>query len=238
MGKKKYNMMNDGQYMEKYGLQYTPEHTHEDDTELDGRDEEQRSAMVAGHQANNYDMRRAHEMLQDESFRDKLKEDGYKRTDKLAAQNMPSTEVLGLIEKYGKDNGTHNGKGNFDLRDQGASSKAFFKDYTDNFRKSLEEGKQENDPAKSPEPDAPNNNGAPSDAYQNAQARVDQHEEDIFSGKYTADLYDNSYKPDGKSSFLNRYKERIKRAGGFSATSDSRGQELANAAAIVSRGNR
>ena len=233
--KKKYNMLNDGQYMEKYGLQYTPEHTHEDDTDLDGRDEEARRRMVLGHQANNYDMRRAHEMLQDESFRDKLKEEGYKRLDKLAAQNMPSTEVLGLIEKYGKDKGTHNGKGYFDLRDQGASSRAFFKDYTDNFRASLEDGKQDNDPARSPEPDKPT---GPSDDYLNAQARVDQHEEDIFSGKYTADLYDMDYRPDGKNSFLNRYKDRIKRAGGFAATTDSRNQELANAAAIVSRGNR
>ena len=100
------------------------------------------------------------------------------------------------------------------------------------------EGMQDNDPARSPEPDAPNNNGAPSDAYQQAQARVDQHEEDIFSGKYTSDLYDMNYRPDGKNSFLNRYKDRIKRAGGFSATDDSKKQELANAAAIVSRGNR
>lgn len=235
MGKKKYNMMNDHQYADRYGMNLKDEY--DDEGNLNDNEHDNRKAVL-GHQANNYDMRRAHEMLQDNSFRDKLKDDGYKRVDKLASANMPSTEVLGLIEKYGKDNGTHNGKGYFDLRDQGASSKAFFKDYTDNFRKSLEDGKQENDPAKSPEPDAPGNNGAPSDALSDAQARVDQHEEDIFSGKYTADLYDNSYKPDGKNSFLNRYKDRIKRAGGFGATEDSKNQEIANAKAIVSRGNR
>ena len=42
-----------------------------------------------------------------------------------------------------------------------------------------------------------------------AQARVQQHEEDIVSGKYTADLYDQNYRPDGAQSFLNRYKEKL-----------------------------
>ena len=233
--KKKYNMMNDYQYADRYGINLKDEF--DDEGNLNDNEHDNRKTVL-GHQANNYDMRRAHEMLQDESFREKLKEDGYKRVDKLAKQNMPSTEVLGLLEKYGKDKGQHNGKGYFDLRDQGASAKAFFGDYTENFKKNLIEGMQDNDPARSPEPDAPNNNGAPSDAYQQAQARVDQHEEDIFSGKYTSDLYDMDYRPDGKNSFLNRYKDRIKRAGGFGATEDSKNQELANAAAIVSKGKR
>ena len=42
-----------------------------------------------------------------------------------------------------------------------------------------------------------------------AKARVQQHEEDIFSGKYTSDLYDMDYRPDGAKSFLNRYKEKL-----------------------------
>ena len=42
-----------------------------------------------------------------------------------------------------------------------------------------------------------------------AKARVQQHEEDIVSGKYTADLYDMNYRPDGAQSFLNRYKEKL-----------------------------
>lgn len=42
-----------------------------------------------------------------------------------------------------------------------------------------------------------------------AKARVQQHEEDITSGKYTADLYDMNYRPDGAQSFLNRYKEKL-----------------------------
>ena len=42
-----------------------------------------------------------------------------------------------------------------------------------------------------------------------AKARVQQHEEDIVSGKYTSDLYDMDYRPDGAQSFLNRYKEKL-----------------------------
>lgn len=42
-----------------------------------------------------------------------------------------------------------------------------------------------------------------------AKARVQQHEEDITSGKYTADLYDQNYRPDGAQSFLNRYKAKL-----------------------------
>ena len=42
-----------------------------------------------------------------------------------------------------------------------------------------------------------------------AQARVKQHEEDIVSGKYTTDLYDQNYRPDGAQSFLNRYKDKL-----------------------------
>ena len=42
-----------------------------------------------------------------------------------------------------------------------------------------------------------------------AKARVQQHEEDIVSGKYTADLYDMNYRPDGAQSFLNRYKDKL-----------------------------
>jgi hypothetical protein len=42
-----------------------------------------------------------------------------------------------------------------------------------------------------------------------AKARVQQHEEDILTGKYTADLYDMNYRPDGAQSFLNRYKEKL-----------------------------
>ena len=42
-----------------------------------------------------------------------------------------------------------------------------------------------------------------------AKARVQQHEEDILSGKYTSDLYDMDYRPDGAQSFLNRYKARL-----------------------------
>lgn len=42
-----------------------------------------------------------------------------------------------------------------------------------------------------------------------AKARVQQHEEDIVTGKYTSDLYDMDYRPDGAQSFLNRYKEKL-----------------------------
>lgn len=42
-----------------------------------------------------------------------------------------------------------------------------------------------------------------------AKARVQQHEQDITSGKYTSDLYDMDYRPDGAQSFLNRYKDKL-----------------------------
>ena len=54
-----------------------------------------------------------------------------------------------------------------------------------------------------------NENAVLSPKLAHATARVNQHEEDIVSGRYTADLYDQDYKPDGAQSFLNRYKDKL-----------------------------
>ena len=58
----------------------------------------------------------------------------------------------------------------------------------------------------------PKGDGKPTELSPNlahAKARVLQHEEDIVTGKYTSDLYDMDYRPDGAQSFLNRYKDKL-----------------------------
>ena len=57
--------------------------------------------------------------------------------------------------------------------------------------------------------DAPSGPTELSPELAHAKARVQQHEQDIVSGKYTSDLYDMDYRPDGAQSFLNRYKEKM-----------------------------
>lgn len=222
-------MLDYKQYADKYGMTLKDER---DDEGNRNDNEHDNLKAVLGHQANNYDMRRTHEMLQDEGFRDMLKEDGYKRVDKLAKQNMPSTEVLGLIEKYGKDKGTHNGKGTFDLRDQGASAKAFFNAYTDNFKDSIKQ--QHRDPENTPEPDAPPVTEAKSEPSE-AQTRVSEFEDGMKSGESASNMYNFNYKPEGKHDFLSQYKDRIKKAtGAFSGmTTDKQKQNLVNASGIL-----
>ena len=118
-------------YAKMYGLTGIMQ----DETDGDGNDDQEavaaNQALVEGHQANNYDMRRTHEMLQDDDFRRKMKEEGFKGVDKMVKNNMPHSGMLNALAKWGKKIGTHNGKGDFDLRDLGAT----FKSFTNEHRK-------------------------------------------------------------------------------------------------------
>ena len=56
---------------------------------------------------------------------------------------------------------------------------------------------------------APTGPVAVSPELAHAKARVQQYEEDVLSGKYTADLYDMDWTPGGENSFLERYKSKL-----------------------------
>ena len=105
-----------------YGIQMKD--TYDDEGNLNDNEHDNR-AMIAGHQSNNYDMRRTHEMLQDDGFRRHMKQEGFKGVDRMVKDNMPSTKMLSALNSWGKDIGTHNGKGSFDTRDLGATFKSF-----------------------------------------------------------------------------------------------------------------
>ena len=86
-------------------------------------------------------------------------------------------------------------------------------DWTDNYKSENDLGslvRYLSDGGKKEEPTFQGNeNAVLSPKLAHATARVNQHEEDIVSGRYTADLYDQDYKPDGAQSFLNRYKDKL-----------------------------
>ena len=128
----KYKAMDNHRYADMYGMQMKDEY--DDEGNLNDN-EHANKAMIRGHQANNYDMRRAHEMLQDDGFRRHMKQEGFSGVDRMVKDNMPSTQMLSALNSWGKDIGTHNGKGSFDTRDLGATFKAFAgqnREYSDN----------------------------------------------------------------------------------------------------------
>ena len=129
----KYKPMNDYQYADMYGLNMKDIYDDEGNDSQDAIAANQ--AMISGHQANNYDMRRTHEMLQDDGFRRHMKEQGFSGVDRMVKDNMPSSAMLTALNSWGKKIGTHNGKGQFDTRDLGATFKSFSKEnreYGDN----------------------------------------------------------------------------------------------------------
>ena len=69
----KYKPMTNHQYADMYGIQMKDEY---DDEGNRNDNDNINKDMIRGHQANNYDMRRAHEMLQDDGFRRHMKQQG------------------------------------------------------------------------------------------------------------------------------------------------------------------
>ena len=124
----KHKPMNDYQYADMYGLNMKDRY--DDEGNLNDNEHDNR-AMIAGHQANNYDMRRTHEMLQDDGFRRHMKAEGFKGVDRMVKDNMPSTKMLSALQSWGGDIGTHNNKGKFDTRDLGATFKSFANEHRD-----------------------------------------------------------------------------------------------------------
>ena len=57
--------------------------------------------------------------------------------------------------------------------------------------------------------DTPRSDGPMSTELSEARARVAQHEEDIYNGTYSSNLYDRNYDPTGAQSFLERYKLKL-----------------------------
>ena len=127
----KYKPMDNYQYADMYGLNMKDRY--DDEGNLNDNDEANK-AMIRGHQANNYDMRRTHEMLQDDGFRRRMKEEGFKGVDRMVKDNLPSSAMLTALSDWGGKIGTHNNKGTFDIRDLGATYKSFVNEnrkYTD-----------------------------------------------------------------------------------------------------------
>ena len=131
----KYKAMDDRRYADMYGMQMKDEY--DDEGNLNDN-EHANKAMVRGHQANNYDMRRAHEMLQDDGFRRHMKQEGFKGVDRMVKDNMPHSGMINALADYGKQIGTHNGKGDFDTRDLGATFKAFSKENSSHHNDRME----------------------------------------------------------------------------------------------------
>ena len=62
------------------------------------------------------------------------------------------------------------------------------------------------EPEKTPQPTGP---VAVSPELAHAKARVQQYEQEVMDGTYTARLYDMNYRPGGEDNFLNRYKSKL-----------------------------
>ena len=87
----KYKPMNNHQYADMYGIQMKDEY---DDEGNRNDNDNVNKDMIYGHQVNNYDMRRAHEMLQDDGFRRHMKQEGFKGVDRMVKDNLPSSAML------------------------------------------------------------------------------------------------------------------------------------------------
>ncbi len=164
---------------------------------------EQVEREVAAKMANDYDVRRS---LEAASLA------GNKKAKKIGSIN--NIESALAAEKFMKK--THkNRMGNGGAYD-GANDEGGVTDYWVNKdRNKLINSLTSSNQA---EPDS-NKNASPNDNIRKnapistelseARARVAQHEEDIYSGTYSSNLFDKNYDPAGANSFLERYKLKL-----------------------------
>ena len=204
----KHKPMNDFQYAKMYGIggpdmsgTGRPGNWYDDEGNDDQEAQAKFKAEIRGHQANNYDMRRTHEMLQDDDFRRHMKQQGFKGVDRMVKRdNMPSSAMLTALQDWGGKIGTHNNKGTFDTRDLGATFKSFAKEHSSHHNERMETmmddrmaslKKSLQDSARDTKPADEARNYELSDELSGAQMRLDD-------GTYDFDAFGNNQKP-GKS---------------------------------------
>ena len=118
----KYSNLADHQYADMYDLQMKDEY--DDDGNRNDNDHLNR-AMIKNHQTQNYDLRRTHEMLQDDDFRRHMKDQGLKGIDRMVKrESLPGSALIMAMKDYGAKQGTHNNRGEFGVNDLAGSFRA------------------------------------------------------------------------------------------------------------------